>query len=170
MQAWVAHEKGTRRTKQAAAAARRARLGLAEALGKKSWRASNCHLKQAVWKALAPTAPFAAPSSAPTRAEETGAAPGPGAAVASYELPFSPVRLPVFCPLPPKKKRRGFAAASIWARGFGRNPALIALFPRPWPRPHTHTHAHSYQPACIINTYYLTYPTPHTRGARLGRR
>ena len=25
------------------------------------------------------------------------------------------------------------------------------------PRPHTHTHAHSYQPVCIINTYYLTY-------------
>ena len=38
------------------------------------------------------------------------------------------------------------------------------------PRPHTHTHAHSYQPVCIINTYYLTYPTPHTRDARLGRR
>ena len=30
--------------------------------------------------------------------------------------------------------------------------------------------AHSYQPVCIINTYYLTYPTPHTRDARLGRR
>ena len=38
------------------------------------------------------------------------------------------------------------------------------------PRPHTHTHAHSYQPVCIINTYFLTYPTPHTRDARLGRR
>ena len=33
------------------------------------------------------------------------------------------------------------------------------------PRPHTHTHAHSYQPVCIINTYYLTYPPPHTRRA-----
>ena len=38
------------------------------------------------------------------------------------------------------------------------------------PRPHTHTHAHSYQPVCIRNTYYLTYPSPHTRDARLGRR
>ena len=35
----------------------------------------------------------------------------------------------------------------------------------PSPHPHTHTHAHSYQPVCIINTYYLTYPPPHTRRA-----
>ena len=33
------------------------------------------------------------------------------------------------------------------------------------PHPPTHTHAHSYQPVCITNTYYLTYPPPHTRRA-----
>ena len=39
---------------------------------------------------------------------------------------------------------------------------------RRWTQPtpaHTHTHAHSYQPVCITNTYYLTYPPPHTRRA-----
>ena len=61
-------------------------------------------------------------------------------------------------------KRHAGWLSRVWAvpRGTVRR--------RTQPRPHTHTHAHSYQPVCIINTHYLTYPTPHTRGARLGRR
>ena len=33
------------------------------------------------------------------------------------------------------------------------------------PHPHPHARAHSYQPVCITNTYYLTYPPLLTRRA-----
>ena len=60
------------------------------------------------------------------RAEETGAAPARGAAASAF---FAAA--PGLLPAPPSKQRRGFATASILARGFARGGGQIAAFP--WP-------------------------------------
>ena len=63
-----------------------------------------------------------------SRAEETGAASTQGAAAAASVFSAA---APAVLPAPPSKKRRGFAAASIWAGDFPRFPGQIAAFPRP---------------------------------------
>ena len=57
-------------------------------------------------------------------------------------------------------KRHAGWLSRVWAVPRGS----VRRWTQPTPTP-THTHAHSYQPVCITNTHYLTYPPPHTRRA-----